>query len=548
MIREAGSADYNLRLLEPLARFIAERPEGDAQLAKILTHTSVAAADFKSRIKWITHAEFESILAEARPLFESDEEFRDACAYHLAEGWGALGMVFWGATPRLVYSTSERMNSFMTTVGRFEVRGTSATSARLRYTSERSESRLMCLSRQSQSAKVPTLFGLPEARIEELSCMSKGDAACEYEFTWILRRRWLFPTLAAIATAPAAFVAHHPAAYLVPALAAAVGLAIDARNVDRGNLRSMEGAAETLRKTIAEEANVRRELLALQDRQAAWGRLIETTRADQQLTLDRLAEQLHGMQEERNSALLGLGHDLRNPLAVVSANLHFLDDGSMSSDQVEVLQEMKVATDRMASMLGDMMTVVRSNVNRLELRPEAVATSPLVAQVRRRASALAFGKDIRVTVFSNRECPDSIWIDPIALDRIIDNLLTNAAKYTDRGSIIVELDGVPDYFVLKVGDTGRGIANDSIDNVFRPGASNEAQRAPNSYGVGLSAVVELLLQIGGRLEVMSTEKVGSTFWVYIPLRAHEGAKVYSVEDRKSGKHLLDVVRIRRTPA
>jgi signal transduction histidine kinase len=544
-------ADYNLRLLEPLARALRQKG-GDTLLESVLAGCTVQPTEFRSRLRWISHREFEHIVSAARAHWDSDDEFRSACAYKLAEGWGPLAMLFWGATPRLVYATSERMSSFMTNVGRFEVVSTTSTSAHIRYTSRRLESRLMCLSRQGQSARVPTLFGLPEAQTRELSCIAWGDAACEYEFRWVLRRRWLVPTLAAFATAPVPFLMHEPAGFLLPAFAALAGYVLDARNVDRANLRAMEGTAEALRHTIADEATVRRELLALQERQATWQRIVESTRAEQQSALEHLALQLQGIQEERNAALLGLGHDLRNPLAVISSNLEMLAEEPLTTHQHEVIEEMRGAAERMASMLADLMVVVRTSGKRLHLKPEAVSTAPLVEQIRRRATALAFGKDVRVTVFSNRECPDSVWIDPIVLDRIIDNLLTNAAKYTQRGSIIVELDGVPDFFVLKVGDTGRGIASNVIEKVFEPRVAGPQQRSPDSYGVGLAAVVNLLRQIGGRLEVMSKPDVGSTFWVYLPLReptiAADGSPAVGNENGNADMRLSDVVRIRRVPA
>lgn len=547
----AEKSEYNIRTLAPVIRYLQDRPGGAESLTRVLDYATLRRGDFDQRVKWVSHDVFERFLEGTRKEVASDDEFMAACGFRLSEGYGALSMLFWGASPRLGYLTSERTNGFFTTAGRFEVIATTAASARLRYTSTNAESRLMCLSRQAQAAQIPTLFGLPMAQSSEHSCIARGDDACEYEFSWVLRPRWTVPVLLAMGSLFPAYLLSKligPAAFGLPAATGLFSAVLDGRRVATENRDTMENVAETLRKSIADEGVVRQELFALQERQTAWARLVESTRSDRQMALDRLAEQLVEMQEERNTALLGLGHDLRNPLAVVSANLHCLDDGTLSTDQIEMVAEMKIATGRMTTMLAGMMTVVRTNVNRLELTPESVSTAPMPDQIRRRATALAFGKDIRITVFSNRECPATVWIDPIALDRIIDNLLTNAAKYTDRGSIIVELDGVPDYFVLKVGDTGRGIASDAIDRIFRPGASSEAERAPNSYGVGLSAVVELLFQIGGRLEVMSKEGVGSTFWVYVPLKQQPTAKLYSVEERKSGKHLLDVVRVRRTPA
>src|SRR5690606_479521 len=135
--------------------------------------------------------------------------------------------------------------------------------------------------------------------------------------------------------------------------------------------------------------------------------------------------------------------------------------------------------------------------------------------------ALVHGKPIRSSVFRVREAPDEVVVDAMVLDRIIDNLLSNAAKYTQNGSIVVEVAGTPGFLTLKISDTGRGMEPDSLERAFVSGASEPAQRQSGSYGIGLSVVIDLLGRIGGRLEVMSKPNTGTTFWVHVPVRANE---------------------------
>jgi signal transduction histidine kinase len=136
--------------------------------------------------------------------------------------------------------------------------------------------------------------------------------------------------------------------------------------------------------------------------------------------------------------------------------------------------------------------------------------------------------------------------DPLLFDRVLDNLLTNAAKYTERGSIVVELDGTPDYLVIKVSDTGRGIDPDMLETTFRPGGSDRLSRAKDSYGIGLSVVVHLLAQVGGQLEVMSKPAHGTTFWVRFPLKMRSTPPPTKRERQEPfGDALKRVVTIRR---
>ena len=74
------------------------------------------------------------------------------------------------------------------------------------------------------------------------------------------------------------------------------------------------------------------------------------------------------------------------------------------------------------------------------------------------------------------------------------------------------------FLTLKLSDTGEGIPTDKVERIFRPRPAERADAAANSYGIGLSSVVRLLAQIGGRLDVMSKADVGTTFWAHFPVR------------------------------
>jgi len=156
---------------------------------------------------------------------------------------------------------------------------------------------------------------------------------------------------------------------------------------------------------------------------------------------------------------------------------------------------------------------------------------------------------IRTRVECSRSAPDVIEIDSLVVDRVVDNLLSNAAKYTERGSVFVELEGTPEFLVVQVSDTGCGIAPEAMWRIFEPGGSNPDSRRGDSFGVGLSVVTRLLQQIGGRLEVMSSPGEGTTFCVYLPVRARADDQPSGMRPRLTGELSLNrVVRIRSRSA
>jgi signal transduction histidine kinase len=242
-------------------------------------------------------------------------------------------------------------------------------------------------------------------------------------------------------------------------------------------------------------------------------------------------------QSQRARTLLGFSHDLRNPLQVIQASAEFLDEVpglARDKDALDCLGDIRQAVDRMRRMLGDLVRVTKAQREFVPMELQSVPTAALTEGLRRRLRALVFGHDVRANVVATREAPQAIVIDPLALDRILDNLLSNAAKYTERGIIDVQLDGTANTLIIKVSDTGCGIPAGSLERIFEPGGSSLRSRRGDSFGVGLSVVVQLLDQLGGRLEIMSRPGVGTTFWVHLPLVARTERRSSNPGDDASG--------------
>jgi signal transduction histidine kinase len=270
------------------------------------------------------------------------------------------------------------------------------------------------------------------------------------------------------------------------------------------------------------EAAARRELLEMRERQKEWTRAVEDEVTARTAALERLEGALKDLHEARATTLLGFSHDLRNPLHIIRISVEYLMSAPAideDPDATEAVRDLAVSVDRMQTMLGDLVEVTKAQRDFVTMASRTVETEELVVSLRRRLRALVSGTEVRAAVFATRDAPPRLTIDPVALDRIVDNLLTNAAKYTERGSIIVELDGLYGFLVIKVSDTGRGVQPDAIEQIFEAGGSAVESRRGDSHGVGLSVVAQLLDQMGGRIEVMSRPGDGTTFWVYVPVRA-----------------------------
>jgi len=515
-------AQYNLRILRPLADYVRAQHGAEA-LKKVAAAGRVLADDLDGKSHWVPIEQFESLLAAARALFPDDETFKKACVYRLAEAYGPMRYVLWATSPATVYRQAIRTYNLVSTDCHPRIISSDRTALDVRFERSVPISRISCLSRQAQTASLPTLWGLPPAHLREEGCIAHGDEACVYHLRWFDAKRWLPIAMGlAIGAGLAAWLAgtrHMNAvgAVALTLLGLAIGYIYELHRTGSANVAVGNEINNALKLLAEEEADARREILALHQRQRDWSRMLEEDAAERTSAFQDVVDRIRATQFERDTTLRGFSHDLKNPLAVLRANTDYLRESNPRPDVKDIVKDFDQVIDQMQRLLDDLVTVASNQTTFMQITPQKIEVATVTERLRRRLRALVHGRDIRASVFRTREAPEAISTDQILLDRVIDNILTNAAKYTERGSIVIELDGTPQSLIIKVSDTGRGIAPEDLEKTFRPGGSDRQMRATFSHGVGLSVVVQLLGQVGGRLEVMSKPAHGTTFWIHFPL-------------------------------
>lgn len=552
------TADVNVRVLRCLARYVDDE-HGHAAIEKLASSVGLTPAALDGESRWISLEQFEAFLDAARLLLGSDEAYAKASVHRYAElAFGPLRFALWATSPRAVYEASFKHVGVVSAISRYEPVEWSTSHVRVRYKSTRAEHRLFCRMRQAMGAAMPTLWGLPPAHLTEGTCIARGDDACEYTLRWYERRRWL-PILVGLGVGAGAGAASFyaglgvPLVAVLPVIGGAVGRIYELSRVNVANIAAGAEIQSALTELARDDAEARQELTELQRRQADWTRLMEQQLHERTAALQDVARRVQSLAEQRISSIRGLSHDLKTPLQVLKSNVEVLRrhlDELPERDRDAVV-DLEDGVARMEQMLADLVRTAVDDALLASLSPSYLPIPPLADRFQKMLRALVHGRDVRVTAFATREAPESIVVDEMLFDRVMDNLLTNAAKYTERGSIVVEVTGKPGFLTLKVSDTGRGIAPEEIDGIFQPGGSDAATRATLSHGVGLSVVVQLLDQIGGELEVMSRLGDGTTFWVHFPVE-HEAATASSTRARPAvagdltTDRLKRVLKVRRT--
>lgn len=219
---------------------------------------------------------------------------------------------------------------------------------------------------------------------------------------------------------------------------------------------------------------------------------------------------------ELAGAMHDLHHRLTVPFACVSwmverAPVVFTPDGAAELPLIEDLLR------ALALQLRGLVDRVYFRPRREGVRSCRVAVRDLAGRFAWTLRKLADGTGLRTRADATPGTSEWVVVDELALERVVDNLLTNAVKYTPRGEVAVTLGGDGAFLTVTVCDTGRGMEPHLLARAFEHSASDPSSRTPRSYGVGLAGVAQQLRDLGGRIEVASEVSVGTTAQVWFPV-------------------------------
>jgi signal transduction histidine kinase len=232
-------------------------------------------------------------------------------------------------------------------------------------------------------------------------------------------------------------------------------------------------------------------------------------------SFNRLASSLEREDELRRAAAADIAHELRTPVTGIVARIEAAQDGVMADPEAN-LAAMHDEALRLARLIEDVSQLAEAEkpellVDKARVDVGAVARQRAAAQADFfRAKGIAFERDAR---------PVAVHADASRLEQIVDNLLSNALRYTDAGGAVrLRVSRRGANAVLEVSDTGIGITPDELPRVFdRFWRSDRSRsRATGGSGIGLAVVRELVEAHAGDVEVESAPGRGTLFRVTLP--------------------------------
>ena len=274
--------------------------------------------------------------------------------------------------------------------------------------------------------------------------------------------------------------------------------------------------------------------------------------------LERANDETQRIMRQRERLLLTITHDIKAPAASISGFIDLVRDYVSDEKGVSCLENIKSSADHLAALVAELLDYHQLENGSMELKPVSFSPALLVRQCVDAHRVLAERKGI-VMSSCLKESPyksasdgqgcgtDAICrADAFRIRQILNNLVSNAVKYTDAGSIMItaSLRRVSQekvagnhniLFVISVKDTGRGMKTEDKSKVFQPFTRLDNAQGIEGTGLGLSVAHELVLLLGGQIELVSTVGKGSEFTVSIPLEEVLGNVSTSEQGEQTGK-------------
>jgi len=230
-----------------------------------------------------------------------------------------------------------------------------------------------------------------------------------------------------------------------------------------------------------------------------------------------MASSLEKGEQSRRQLTADIAHELRTPLTVIEGTVDGIIDGVFKPD-TEHLLSIKEQSSLLTHLISDMRDISLAESGQLELN---LAPTDIVELVRRMVSNYEINtieKNVKIKLEEGTQIPE-IGIDPVRIEQVISNLLTNAIRHTPPGgSITVTVKNGEEGLKISVSDTGKGIATEDLPHVFerfyRSGSSRA--RKEGGTGLGLAIVKQMVEAHGGKVWVESKTGTGSIFSILLP--------------------------------
>ncbi len=304
--------------------------------------------------------------------------------------------------------------------------------------------------------------------------------------------------------------------------------------------RELQSQSEELQTQQEELQQTNEELQEKAALLAEQNRNIEIKNREIELARTRLeekAQQLALSSKYKSEFLANMSHELRTPLnslLILAKMLGDNDQGNLTDKQIEFATTIHNSGNDLLNLINDILDVSKVEAGKMDVHPAEVSLSNVAKDLEQSFGPVAEQKSLDYKVKVVRSAPARIFTDEQRFQQILNNLLSNAFKFTNEGGVTVNVRKAPkdtryltdslvgreDMIAIEVTDTGIGIPADKLQLIFEAfqQADGTTSRRFGGTGLGLSISREIARLLGGEIQVRSESGKGSTFTLYLPAR------------------------------
>ncbi len=248
---------------------------------------------------------------------------------------------------------------------------------------------------------------------------------------------------------------------------------------------------------------------------------LEKTVSERTLLLQQSEEKLLESNKSKDKFFSIIAHDLKNPVTALNSMLELLNeryDEFTEADKKRILGNLKSSSDQTIDLLDNLLTWARSQKGVLPFQASIFNLDDVILENIQLLKLHAGTKQIRIVFQENSAC--QVYADRNMISLVVRNLLSNAIKFTfSKGIITIQTRCEPDYCLCSITDSGRGMSEQSVQQLFKIEEIKASKGTEGERGTGLGLILchDFLKKNGGSIEVTSQEAKGSTFSFRVPV-------------------------------
>ena len=268
---------------------------------------------------------------------------------------------------------------------------------------------------------------------------------------------------------------------------------------------------------------------------------IKRERRDRQRILEAKTETERIMQQ-RERLLLTITHDIKAPAASIAGFIDLLSEYVDRPKAVGYLQSISGSANHLLQLVSALLDYHKLESGKAERHEVSFQPTALVSECVAQMQPLAMAKQLRLATDINVAEDMFCRSDAFRIKQIVNNLVSNAIKYTDEGEVRVGINVQNGTMTLSVSDTGCGMTPEELQSVFNAFTRLPGAQGKEGVGLGLTITREIVTLLGGRINVASTKGKGTTFRVCLPVKVvanqgiHSGGALVSSAPTKQQVH------------